>query len=249
VGIFFFVRSSNDIWIFFAVFGAFNLLSVLIEYASILRSHSIAYPSKKGIVLTMKSGFDMYISHISQIVYNNSGVLILGSISTSIVAGLYGGADKVVKVFRQLIDNLISVLFPRSISFRNEREREVKFRNMTLKISIVLSIFLALVIYFLSEVIVNLILGPDFSRSILFLQWLSLTIPLFVVNRILGKLWIVADGGDGYFRNTLVLALPILIVSSYFLYQYFGGVGVVFGYLFAEGFILVRFIKGSSSVS
>ena len=166
-----------------------NIVSGIVALALMYQKFNIrfTYPSGFGFIKELKKGGYVFLSHFSINAYINSNLFILGLFANSIVVGYYSIADKILYVFRQILNVFFNATYPQACQKALINHFELKrFFKKYFYPFLSLTFFLCLLLFVLAESITVFLSGksvPEITFAIRLLSFVPvitcLNIPAF----------------------------------------------------------------------
>jgi len=158
VMVFILVRGDMDINNVVLSLGISNLIGGTVSLILVYRNgYSLHATSLPKIREQLCNSFSFFLSRASISAYSQASVLIIGTYSGSVQAGLYGGCEKLYQGAQSLMSPVISALYPHLV--RNKDSQLFYKLMVTTTVCLVLGCSLCI---YLSEWIITLVLGPEF---------------------------------------------------------------------------------------
>jgi len=158
VMVFAFVKDDVDVNNVVLSLGLSNVIGGIVSLILVYRNgYSLHLTSISKMREQLYDSFSFFLSRASVSAYSQASVLIIGTYSGSVQAGLYGGCEKLYQAAQSLVSPVISALYPYLVKNKNS----LLFYKLTLLTTLLLTIGCSLCIY-LSEWIITLILGSEF---------------------------------------------------------------------------------------
>ncbi|MHA1832047.1 MAG: oligosaccharide flippase family protein, partial [Candidatus Helarchaeota archaeon] len=141
-------------------------------------------PSFEAIKHQLKEGWYIFISTVSISLYTTSNTFILGLFTNNTIVGYYAAAEKIVKAIQGLLSPVSQTVYPHISKLASEsKEKALNFIRKLLKIVSGISFIISLSIFIFANLIVNVILGPQYHQSIIILRILAfLPFIIFLTN-------------------------------------------------------------------
>ena len=93
-------------------------------------------------------------------------VLILASMTSTYMVGLYNGADRLKKAANSVPEQIGNAFFPRvSHLFNKDRAAAIAATRKSITLSFLLSLFIVIFTWFFADIVVRILLGPAFHES------------------------------------------------------------------------------------
>lgn len=183
IAVFVFVRKQAD-YIFVPLIYSLGFLTAgIISIVVLWRGFGIRYalPKIKDCLRFVKEGWHIFISSTA-LNYATSYTFILGLLTNNTVVGYYSAAEKLVKSGQRLIFPLTQSIYPYvSKKAAESKEEALSFIRKILPVLGFGSFAVSLAICLLSPYIVNIILGSEYTASVMVLRILAF-IPFLVAT-------------------------------------------------------------------
>ena len=180
--------------------------------------------SKKGMLLGIKDGWDVFVSSLSAALLTNSAVLILGSITTESVVGIYSAAERLAKAVSALFAPITQAIYPyncRSFSmsihdgFSSAKKTGIPMAFIAAITSVAI---------YISSNLVGVALDLSFESTDI-LNVFAIWIFFGVVNNVLGIQILCASSNARLYSNAFVLCSLISVLLIFLLSYMFSGMG------------------------
>jgi PST family polysaccharide transporter len=240
IAIFLFVRTSDD-FLYVALLNSLGyigtgLVSLVIAFRVIQVTFSI--PSKEEIRDQVRRGWQIFISTLVVSLYTSSNTFFLGIFSTPIIVGYFSASEKIINVVRSLFGPIFQSLYP----FISKKVVESKDSaiHFIKKLSIWvggLSLFSSILLFLSARIIVKVILGPQYTESILLLKILSLIPFVTAMSNIFGIQTMLSFKFNTQYLKIFSAAGLSSIVLSLVLVPLYHHVGISISILITESFV------------
>lgn len=248
------VYAGRDIIIIAESFAAISFV-IMIAAATFLRYKFVNFKIRKDrniLFSIFKKSLSFGVSSIMIILYMNLNILMMSLMKGDKETGLYFASFNLFFATTVISQPLDAVLFPilsrKIFELRNDTGRMKIILKSVLMHGLLMTfggIFVAAVMYFFSDSLVNVIYGPEFSRSSSSLKLLALAIPVWYAYMII-KTILYSLGKQTIFIYSILLGISINAVLNFALIPFWGGVGAsasaLCAALAATSFALVRLI-------
>lgn len=242
--IFVFVDSSSDIGLaIFIQTSAFLLVSLIgITLALIDLRASFYLPKIKQVLESLKDSFPLYSASLAMSLYTISTPLIINSLSNVYEVGVFNGADKIKAAVLGLFLVLGNALYTRA-SKRHalSLEEGLKFAKKVAIYQGGVALLVSISIYFLSDLIVELLLGRQYVDSVVILKVLS---PLFIIvttSVVIGNYILLPLGYKKIYATLPIATGSIHILLASLLVYKFGSIGGAISILTIESITLLTY--------
>ncbi|VXB79829.1 Membrane protein involved in the export of O-antigen, teichoic acid lipoteichoic acids [Arthrobacter sp. 9AX] len=197
----------------------------------------------RGVGKSLIEGFPLFLYRAVVTIYAAGSTAVLRGMSTSVETGNYANADRLTSAAKSLIVPIGQVMFPKISRLHAENPMHAKRLMMTSLAGVTIPFLLAAVAgIFLSPWLLPLFFGPDYTATIPIFQVLCLTLPLVAASNVLGIQWMLARGQEKAFNILVVSSALGSITSMLILVPQFGGVGMAWSVIVAEGLLVLTMI-------
>lgn len=251
--IFVFIRNQNQ----YELVPLFNSLGHLIS--SLLAIYlavkyigiSITKPSFQSLKYQIKKGWYFFVSSLFGNFYTSSNIFILGILTNNQLVAYYHGADRIIYAFKGLLVPISQTVFP--FFSKLHSKSEAKSINALKRLGVLIStfsFFSSIIIFIYSPLITKLILGDQFTESVIIMRIMSL-IPFVVsLSNIFAIQGLFAFKGAKSASRIFVYASLFHIPTFILLTIMFSIRGAVIAVLMTEIFVSVfSYLKFKKSIS
>jgi len=228
IAIFIFIRHKSD-YIFVPIinFCALLLISIISLFiVSKIFGIRIKKIRLENIKYQLKEGWYIFTSMVAINLYTTSTPFILGLLTNNTMVGYYSAADKIIQAVKGIIGAFSQSLYPYIVNkVHSIKEKSLGIIRTITKFVALSTGILSCCIFLLSIPIVNLILGKEYSNSIVVLKILSIHPFLIGLSNIFGVQTMLSFNRKKPFQNIVLSAgiLNILIALILVpLYKYIG---------------------------
>lgn len=176
--LFLFVHSPSDLIIYAAVVVISNGGANVLNFLRLKKILNITFTFQNSWKKHFPSIFILFLSTLSQQIYINSDITLLGILNSDREVGLYSSATKIYNISKQLINAIITVSIPRFsyLIGRNDVKKYSVLANKMLNVILVLALPLCLGLCLISKDVVLIIAGSNYVRSSIPLSILSFSL-------------------------------------------------------------------------
>lgn len=217
VAVFIFVKESND-YILQPLFTSLGFILSGVFAIFIIRKWGVRLcrPSFSEIFATIKGSADVFLNNLMPNLYNSFSSIMLGVYGGSVSTGLYSAGSKFVDLSQQFIGIMSRAFFP-------FLSRKLEKHSFYRKINLTLSIVIAAGLFMLAPLIIKLFYGEDFSKAILLLRILSVSIPFLALANIYGTNYLILIRKEKSLRKVtmcvsilgFLIAFPLVYYLDY----------------------------------
>jgi PST family polysaccharide transporter len=244
IAIFIFIKKSSDYLYVpllnssgFVVAGILALWIVFKDFGVFFR-----IPSFKDLKYQLKEGWYIFISTVAISLYTISNTFILGLFTNNTIVGYYSAAEKIIRLVQGLLAPISQTIYPHISKLMNEsKEIGVKFiRKVTLLIG-GFSFILSLVIFIFADLIVRIILGSQFTESIIVLRIIAFLPFIIGLSNVFAVQGIIAYGNVKIIPKITFVGAISNVILAMLLVKLLQAIGVAISLVFAE--ILVTIVS------
>lgn len=188
----------------------------------------------------LQEGWHIFISTVAISLYTVSNTFILGIFTNNVIVGYYSAAEKLIIAVQGLLNPVSQTVYPYIAKLVNEsKERAIVFiRKMTIVVGS-LSLILSLVLFIFSDLIVEIILGSQYQKSIIVLKILAFLPFVIALSNIFGIQTMLTFNYKKAFSNILIAASIINIALALILIPVYKHIGISFAVLTSECFVTI----------
>ncbi len=244
VSIFLFVHQADDYYLVPLLQSTFIVISGVIALYLIYTKFGIRYtiPTFSSMLFQVKESWHIFIGHIAVSLYTVSTTFILGIFTNNIIVGYYVAAQRLIFAIKGLMQPLLDAFYPhfarqiqqsKKSGFLQAKKLAMFVAALTFSVSSILFIF--------AEPIVLLILGENYTKSIIIFKILAFLPFIIGVSNVFGVLTMLNFGYKKEFSRVLLMGGLISLVISFILVPKFQDVGSAVSVLLTEIFVLGGF--------
>lgn len=228
ISIFIFVKEEND-YIIYAIIcvisstGA-NILNIFYRRRFCNMSFTFNIEWKKHLTPV----FFLFIMMLSQTIFNNADITILGLIKTDYEVGLYSTANKVMRLIAQVIQSLGLVIIPRlSVYYANEDFESInKLLRKVLSFNITLGLPCVTGIIMLADEVIYAVGGIEYANSASILRILIISFMFSIVGgNFLGNAILLPLKKEKYYMWVCLITSILNICFNFLLIPKYGAYG------------------------
>lgn len=192
----------------------------------------LGFKWRKHLVPILK----FFAAVITQQIYVNSDIIMIGWMTTDIQVGLYSTASKIFNIVNTMLSSIFTVALPRASQYWGEEKYDQYNALLRKMILFLVGIGLPCVfgLAFASKEIINIVGGPDYIEASMALSFFSLALFFSFFHGFIGNL-IVIPQGDFNIGIVAALASSIAnIILNLILLPRFGFTAAAFTTMIAE---------------
>lgn len=237
VSIFIIIKDRSD-YIYVPLLNSLGtILIVVVSFIVIFKRYklNIVFPKSKSLIKEIREGGHIFGGMISGNLYNNSSIFILGSFADNRMVGYYKGADLIIRSIISLSTSVSSAIYPSLC--RLAYNDFMKYKNLIKRIILIffiLSLFVSILIFLFSDLIVLRFLGVDFARSAILLKVFAPLFCISALSNVIGVNGLLANNKNPLFSKAIFLGGVLNLSFAFILTPYFNDIGVSISALLAE---------------
>ena len=242
VSVFILITTKNDYILYVILLSS---TQILIGFVGLLVAYikfkvKFLLPNTESIKYHFKEGWNLFLSTVSINVYTASNTFILGLFASDSVVGHFAAADKIRLAAQGVIATVSQTVYPYLNNLlKKSFEAFSAFVKKVLVLQAVLGLLISLFLFLFSESIVEIVLGSNFTDSVLILQLLSPLLLLISLSNEFGIQIMLPMGVDKPFVKILLSAALVHIIVLFLLIPNFLAVGTSVSMLVTETFVTV----------
>lgn len=242
MSIFFFIQEKSDFYIVPILNALGSIIGGIYSLYFIKNKFEVKFVFQKVDVLKyyLIEATHIFISNVAISLYTISSTFILGIFTNNIIVGYFAAADKIIQAFKGLIVPVSQTIYPYiSKKTYQSKEEGLKFIRKIAFYIAVFTAFLSLFILIFAKSIVNLLLGIEYSNSIIIVQILALIPFMIGLSNIFGIQTMLNFGRKKPFTQILILGSIINLILSFILVPMYKHIGSAISVLIVESFITI----------
>lgn len=230
-GMFLFVHTPDDLWLYTLIMSACFLLEQLLLIPSLLHQVKPIRVTWKEISVHIVPNLKLFLPLIALSVYNWMDKLMLGMSSGNESVAYYNYADSIINLPKGIVAALGTVMLPRLAKLAARRDLDGCRHMLSSSMSFISLVCCALCfgIAGVAPVFVPFFLGPEFTETVRLTIYLALVmIPMSIID-VVQMQYLVPFGREGiYIRAVALGAVTNLILNGLFI-PWLDATGAVIG--------------------
>lgn len=195
----------------------------------------LVLPSRELLYEYMHDNWNLFLAQFSTSVFTNINPLLLGLMVSRDAVGIYGVADKAVRMVVSLIQPVTTAVYPRVTRLFAQSFDEARlFVKKVLKFGTAFFFFISLCLFVAAPLITLLITGKNLQDTTTIIRILCLIPTSIFINNMYGTQIMINCGLQVQFRNIILFCGFFLILSSAVLIHMYSAIGAGVGSLLAE---------------
>jgi O-antigen/teichoic acid export membrane protein len=211
-------------------------LALTLIWASANGNLSLAHGAMPSIGKSIKAVIPFWLIALFMTFGQRLDLFMLKGLTDASSVGIYSAGFRIIEGFIYIGVAFMTGFFPRLMQTLAERKSHVGLIKRSAGFLLIISMFIALVNYFVAPFLVKSLYGPSFFPSVFVLQTLGFSLPLLFLSGLLGHA-LVAFGKERLFVLALIIALlPDFLVNMAAIPQW-GVKGAILGFWSREIFL------------
>ena len=245
IAIFALVRDASDVLLAAGLRAGGVLLAGLLGLyiAWYIAPVRLTLPSLQGVIATLRGGWNVFVSQLSQTLLGTSMVPFLGLFYGNLIVGYFAIAQKLVLAAIGLSIPISNAIYPRvSALFAESQDLAIAFLRKALFFGGLLFLTAGLCLFLGADIAVRLVTG-EANSSISVLVKIMAVLPLTVfVDNVYGTQILLPLGMEKQFMKAIVASGLFAVVSALLLVPTSGAVGAALTFVASEVLVLVLLI-------
>lgn len=237
VCIFVFVKTQDDLWVYFLIFVLSILLGNISLWLYLPKYLQKLNGEKLQIFSHLKPTIGLFIPQIAIDVYTLLDRTMLGYLTSDMSqVGNYEQSQKIIKLSYTLITSLGTVMTPRiaSVLASKDKKKVEEYLSKSINFVFFLGIPLTLGVISVAKTLVPWFLGDEFSLSVYILMTGAFLIIAKGFTDVAGVQYLIPSRNQGAFTKSVVTGAIINVVLNLILIPICGAIGAVVASVIAE---------------
>jgi len=162
------VKTPEDTWLAALIPGVVAFITAIITLSLVAQMRVIGFYrfEPREIMQRIKDSLHVFLAIFGANMFNNINVLILASMTSTYMVGLYNGADRLKKAANSVPEQIGNAFFPRvSHLFHKDRAAAIAATRKSITLSFLISLFIVVFTFFFADYVVRILLGAAFHDS------------------------------------------------------------------------------------
>lgn len=191
---------------------------------------SLYKPQWGEIFKTIRNSTDVFINNLMPNLYNSFSVMLLGFFGGSTANGIYDGGNRFPSIFYQFQSVLSRAFYP----FLSRRPDKHSFYA---KLNIVSALVGSVILVLISPLIIKIMLGDEFEKSVVVMQILSFSVVFLAMGYTYGTNFLIINHKEKPLRNLTFISSIVGMCVSVPLVYYFSYIGAAVTVLLCRGLL------------
>lgn len=220
-----------------------NMICALYLGIDYLKQNKIMYAlSIRKWSTILKESLPLSLATVLSQLNVNLPILLIGIFLGAYDAGIFSAAYKLIFFLLMLDRFYYSIFFPAFTRIYNSsKELTEVFFNTTLRITMILLIFVAMLCLIFAEPLITLIFGVEYINSAFVFKLLIFYFVFTIMNSVF-SFSLIAIGEERYYLRVIVISLISNAILLFSLINIYGVVGAALSIVLVEFFIMISMI-------
>lgn len=192
--------------------------------------YTLYKPQWSEIFKTIRNSTDVFINNLMPNLYNSFSVMLLGFFGGSTANGIYDGGNRFPVIFYQFQSVLSRAFYP----FLSRRPDKHSFYA---KLNIASALIGAVFLILLSPLVIKIMLGDEFEKSIVVMQILSFSVVFLAMDYTYGTNFLIIHHKEKPLRNLTFASSIVGMGVAIPLVYYFSYIGAAITVLLCRGML------------
>ena len=236
VAIFLFVKNGSDVWIYTLIMSAGMLVGFFTLWFGIKKYVKFKLVNIKLALKHLKPNAILMFPVLATNIYRSLDKIMLGQMNNMSELGYYDSAEKIVYAISGFITAFDNIMIPKcsNLLANNKKEKCEQYISYTMQFLFFIILLMGSVCIGLSKHIVLIVFGNSFSRSVILLQLLAVTLIFMVWSDVIISLWAIPKKRDKVFLTTVGTGAVINFIFNIILIPKYGAAGACIATIVAE---------------
>lgn len=192
--------------------------------------YTLYKPQWIEIFKTIRNSTDVFVNNLMPNLYNSFSVMLLGFFGGSTANGIYDGGNRFPSIFYQFQSVLSRAFYP----FLSRRPDKHSFYA---KLNIVSALVGSVILVLISPLIIKIMLGDEFEKSVVVMQILSFSVVFLAMGYTYGTNFLIINHKEKPLRNLTFVSSIVGMCVSIPLVYYFSYIGAAVTVLLCRGLL------------
>lgn len=233
----FFLINDTDDYLLYGFLTVFTIsANYLCNFINVHKHISLKSTRKCQLKRHLKPIIILFASTIIIQIYAEFDIVMIGFIRTENEVGLYSTALKIKNIVLSVSTAITSIMIPRiSYFFEYHKREEIKsLLLISIRLSCLLALPLAVYIFFFSQNILIFLCGSDYLNATYILKILMLSIIPLIITNIFGNQILIPFGMEKRYTQSVFIGLFINLILNIIMIPTLGAFGAAIGTFVTE---------------
>lgn len=237
VCIFIFVKSSEDLLLYAALYVTANLITALLGTIFAMKKFQIrfTYFKKSETLLALKDGWPLFTTSFASKVCSGFAITALGFFCTDAIVGGYSSVQKIPYILVMMFAPIGQAIYPFICRLYAENvTKGVEFLKRITLVVLGVCLIGVVAIIILRDWLVSFVFGEDYLRYSNLIIPLAFWLLFSITNNFLGIQTLIARGYQKQYSWCFLISIVVLVVLCLALGYLVGAMGVAVATLIGE---------------
>ncbi len=242
VGIFAFVRSSNDIFLYCLLYSVTSFCGGVFGMGIALFKEKVRFTVQgiRSAWAELKDGWYVFTTSLSTKIFNAFGVTFLGLVATNAEIGVFSAIQKIPSILMLVWSPISQILYPISSQrFGASVDAGKQFVSKCRKYFLLLFSGIALIIALGAKPIIGLLYGEGYASRFFLVYPLLLWLLLGINNNFWGIQTLLASGHSKEYSKCFQISVAVMVVANIILIYLWGDFGAAIAPAISELFLSI----------
>lgn len=244
ISIFIFIRHTSD-YIYVPLINSLGfIVAGILGFAVVFKYFDVGLklPNYKTIKFHFIEGWHVFISTVAISLYTNTNIFVLGLFTNNTIVGYFAAGEKIIRAAQGIYGPLYQSLYPYISKLTTVSSREaITVIKKSAVIMFVLTSVVSIILFFGADVIVQLLLGPEFLESVIVIKILAF-LPLIIgMATIYANLFLLSFKFTRLWSKIILYSSAYSIIGAFiFLWKFdLGLIGICLNIVITEMIVLI----------
>ena len=245
IAIFVFVKSSSDLWIYTLIMSTGMIIGFWTLWFGVKKYVKFRPVKIKEALKHIKPNAILLVPVLAANIYRSIDKVMLGQMSNMTELGYFDNAEKIIYAISGFITAFDNIMIPKcsKLIASKKEERCKQYISYTMQFLFFIILLMGSVCIGLSKHLVLIVFGNEFTRSIILLQLLAVTLIFMTWSDVIRSLWVIPRKKDKIFLVTIGTGAIVNIICNIVLIPKYEAVGSCIATIAAELSVpIVQFI-------
>lgn len=240
--IFVFVKTKDDLGLYFVIMGITYFFSNLLLWTRIRKYVSFYKPTVHEVFVHLKPNLILFIPILAISIYRVMDKIMIKELSNVVENGYYENADKIITMALTGFSAVATVMMP-SVSSMVANGNNTKIKQLlrdSMQVSMALGIGMMFGLMAVGPVFAPLFFGKEYYESGILIQFLAVTVVISGWKAVLRSQYLIPYEKDTAYVVSLVVGAIVNVMSNLYFIPRYAARGAVIGTIIAElvGFLI-----------
>lgn len=236
LGIFIFVKDSNDLILYTILMSGANVASNLVLWPYVLKNIPFAKIRLNLLIKHFKKNLVLFVPVLAISIYNIMDKIMIGQLVSIADVSFYENAEKIINIPLNLLTALGTVMLPRMTNLiaKKNQEKVLSYINDSMELSLLIACPTVFGLVAVADDLVIVYLGNNFFPTADMVKWLSIIVIFKCWANIIRTEYLIPKEMDRSYIISVVLGAIFNFILNLSLIPFLGAIGAIIGTIIAE---------------